>query len=116
MRRSRWSGSTASVPPAGRAFSPLDEELELGPETFDPWIVESIVLLGTVMPFERVPLVVDRLLTLPVSIETARRLTEAIGATRVALEDAEAEDRKSTRLNSSHVEISYAVFCLKKKT
>src|SRR5438874_10415113 len=25
-------------------------------------------------------------------------------------------DRKSTRLNSSHVEISYAVFCLKKKT
>src|SRR5437868_13915174 len=26
-----------------------------------------------------------------------------------------AEDRKSTRLNSSHVSISYAVFCLKKK-
>src|SRR5207249_9045339 len=25
------------------------------------------------------------------------------------------EDRKSTRLNSSHVSISYAVFCLKKK-
>src|SRR5690606_42030956 len=25
------------------------------------------------------------------------------------------EDRKSTRLNSSHVKISYAVFCLKKK-
>src|SRR5690554_7697495 len=27
----------------------------------------------------------------------------------------EDEDRKSTRLNSSHVRISYAVFCLKKK-
>src|SRR5437868_13288191 len=26
------------------------------------------------------------------------------------------KDRKSTRLNSSHVSISYAVFCLKKKT
>src|SRR5258705_2194303 len=26
------------------------------------------------------------------------------------------EDRKSTRLNSSHLGISYAVFCLKKKT
>src|SRR5436305_11739152 len=26
------------------------------------------------------------------------------------------KDRKSTRLNSSHVRISYAVFCLKKKT
>src|SRR5690349_23049157 len=30
-------------------------------------------------------------------------------------ESAGREDRKSTRLNSSHVEISYAVFCLKKK-
>src|SRR5688572_32469720 len=28
---------------------------------------------------------------------------------------AEPEDRKSTRLNSSHSQISYAVFCLKKK-
>src|SRR5699024_12882778 len=28
----------------------------------------------------------------------------------------DALDRKSTRLNSSHVSISYAVFCLKKKT
>src|SRR3712207_8090439 len=28
---------------------------------------------------------------------------------------APAEDRKSTRLNSSHANISYAVFCLKKK-
>src|SRR5215813_14599866 len=28
---------------------------------------------------------------------------------------AAAQDRKSTRLNSSHVRISYAVFCLKKK-
>src|SRR2546430_13182510 len=27
-----------------------------------------------------------------------------------------AQDRKSTRLNSSHSQISYAVFCLKKKT
>src|SRR3989442_5547583 len=29
--------------------------------------------------------------------------------------ESEAQDRKSTRLNSSHVRISYAVFCLKKK-
>src|SRR5690349_23426558 len=35
---------------------------------------------------------------------------------RLALElEAFEKDRKSTRLNSSHVEISYAVFCLKKK-
>src|SRR2546430_8408874 len=30
-------------------------------------------------------------------------------------ETLDAEDRKSTRLNSSHSQISYAVFCLKKK-
>src|SRR3712207_8854070 len=35
---------------------------------------------------------------------------------RAALDrDRAAEDRKSTRLNSSHANISYAVFCLKKK-
>src|SRR5690349_22660123 len=33
-----------------------------------------------------------------------------------ALKKSAKRDRKSTRLNSSHVEISYAVFCLKKKT
>src|SRR5258708_19864937 len=32
------------------------------------------------------------------------------------LHNARREDRKSTRLNSSHQIISYAVFCLKKKT
>src|SRR5438874_5240805 len=36
-------------------------------------------------------------------------------AERVRIVQRAAEDRKSTRLNSSHVEISYAVFCLKKK-
>src|SRR3712207_7994404 len=30
-------------------------------------------------------------------------------------DDGRGEDRKSTRLNSSHANISYAVFCLKKK-
>src|SRR2546430_8604322 len=37
----------------------------------------------------------------------------AVGAARVGR--ARGEDRKSTRLNSSHSQISYAVFCLKKK-
>src|SRR3712207_7481615 len=36
-------------------------------------------------------------------------------AIRGADEPAEGGDRKSTRLNSSHANISYAVFCLKKK-
>src|SRR5690349_22688248 len=37
----------------------------------------------------------------------AQHLPDTLGQAR--------PDRKSTRLNSSHVEISYAVFCLKKK-
>src|SRR5690606_28107956 len=41
------------------------------------------------------------------------RLVEAVDDER--LEDLAVADRKSTRLNSSHVKISYAVFCLKKK-
>src|SRR5690606_41400878 len=36
-------------------------------------------------------------------------------AGRVRRGQGQGEDRKSTRLNSSHVKISYAVFCLKKK-
>src|SRR5690606_42084867 len=40
---------------------------------------------------------------------------EANGRLWVYYVPAEGADRKSTRLNSSHVKISYAVFCLKKK-
>src|SRR5256885_10959679 len=36
-------------------------------------------------------------------------------AVRVLRDEGHAADRKSTRLNSSHLVISYAVFCLKKK-
>src|SRR3712207_6971560 len=46
-----------------------------------------------------------------------RRLPEpALAAQEPGRGDEDAEDRKSTRLNSSHANISYAVFCLKKKT
>src|SRR5205085_7545793 len=37
------------------------------------------------------------------------------GVVRRVVAPAERPDRKSTRLNSSHSQISYAVFCLKKK-
>src|SRR2546427_1788637 len=40
---------------------------------------------------------------------------EALGETLVPGARAAGIDRKSTRLNSSHSQISYAVFCLKKK-
>src|SRR5690554_7026070 len=50
------------------------------------------------------------------------RRTDSVGcaplrshSTALSLSMRISEDRKSTRLNSSHVRISYAVFCLKKK-
>src|SRR5690349_22743135 len=40
----------------------------------------------------------------------------ALAERAVGLDEELRQDRKSTRLNSSHVESSYAVFCLKKKS
>src|SRR3712207_7275557 len=47
--------------------------------------------------------------------EQGQRVGELERAAAEPEEDRQAEDRKSTRLNSSHANISYAVFCLKKK-
>src|SRR5699024_11570510 len=44
-----------------------------------------------------------------------KRLKEIISIHLIHAETYTFQDRKSTRLNSSHVSISYAVFCLKKK-
>src|SRR5438477_6314984 len=45
----------------------------------------------------------------PVELNLVDLLVDVLGVVE------HAEDRKSTRLNSSHMSISYAVFCLKKK-
>src|SRR5690625_5333700 len=53
--------------------------------------------------------------------KTFKRLSDAgaevyiLGSSGLFNLDEDLKDRKSTRLNSSHVAISYAVFCLKKK-
>src|SRR2546430_11171378 len=52
------------------------------------------------------------LTTLPAGASVTPLLTDASGS---ALSLIYTLDRKSTRLNSSHSQISYAVFCLKKK-
>src|SRR5690348_18068489 len=46
---------------------------------------------------------------------TARSRADVTAMTSAWYPAARSEDRKSTRLNSSHPSISYAVFCLKKK-
>src|SRR5258707_10801415 len=51
---------------------------------------------------------------LPIFLPQAAMAGERLGAGH-GQEVAPALDRKSTRLNSSHANISYAVFCLKKK-
>src|SRR3712207_7361497 len=56
------------------------------------------------------PLDADRLLDLLGQVDDRDRLIVA------DVDDLARGDRKSTRLNSSHANISYAVFCLKKKT
>src|SRR5438876_7279871 len=48
-------------------------------------------------------------------LELGRRLVDLIHDEGVPRGDEAELDRKSTRLNSSHPSISYAVFCLKKK-
>src|SRR5690606_42089875 len=48
-------------------------------------------------------------------LEVRRRAAERLRRPGVRRDDGGGRDRKSTRLNSSHVKISYAVFCLKKK-
>src|SRR3712207_225817 len=47
--------------------------------------------------------------------DTSDRAKTTIEESTTSAEVAAREDRKSTRLNSSHANISYAVFCLKKK-
>src|SRR5207249_5167195 len=49
---------------------------------------------------------------IPDRAASGARPDQAVGRRRL---EGTAGDRKSTRLNSSHVSISYAVFCLKKK-
>src|SRR5437870_10127512 len=47
--------------------------------------------------------------------ECTQPIRERISPKDASIEEAALLDRKSTRLNSSHVAISYAVFCLKEK-
>src|SRR3712207_7046222 len=60
-----------------------------------------------------------RTLSDPVEIQAraAELVGRHLGVSRAYYQEFDhAADRKSTRLNSSHANISYAVFCLKKKT
>src|SRR3989454_5293335 len=93
--------------------------------SFGATIIAAATLVGTVVFWPpEVWLIVAALLTFlgllfktmleeAISAEELNKIhaVEAVITSNISLE----EDRKSTRLNSSHLVISYAVFCLKKK-
>jgi len=87
-----------SARPVGAGFSPLDEALELIPGQFSPFLVQCIVRLGTLIPFEQVPELLVFLTGVQVSIETVRRITEQAGAAQVGAAQVAIEEREVDRL------------------
>src|SRR5215469_15019047 len=74
-------------------------------------VVGPVDVTLTTVPLPTQPVVAGMTIVGPpprVSLAVTLTVTTSPGTTATG-------DRKSTRLNSSHVEISYAVFCLKKK-
>src|SRR5690625_5338849 len=89
-------------------------------------VIEDSIINGTIKVGDRVPSTNELAKFYKINPATARQgmnelvsediLRKQRGVGMFVTENAkEILDRKSTRLNSSHVAISYAVFCLKKK-
>src|SRR5437868_12872843 len=80
-----------------------------------PWTQRAYDFIGT-FPQHDVLVIVDAP-TAESADRAAAKLTAALSADTAHFKAVQQPqgDRKSTRLNSSHVSISYAVFCLKKK-
>src|SRR3972149_8559556 len=108
-------------------IDPQGAPQEAGTRGVGAWLGESALLLGephdvtvravtetTVITFERTTFkaVCDSTPGLRVRLTPNEENARKINAPHFGWQ---AEDRKSTRLNSSHSQISYAVFCLKKK-
>src|SRR5690606_28314349 len=100
---------------AGQAISYAADQITLGHA--------DVVLAGGVESLSDIPILHSKRMTqILLEASKAKSLGQRVGAflqvrpkDLVPVSPAIAEDRKSTRLNSSHVKISYAVFCLKKK-
>src|SRR3712207_8493002 len=91
--------------PATTEISPLSlhDALPICAEHYDETVVATAAKLAA---RRRRGIHILALVTVPSALPIDGRMPE---------EEAAAQDRKSTRLNSSHANISYAVFCLKKK-
>src|SRR5437588_4228937 len=101
----------------GRGAGPNKDYVYLHVDHLDPKVVEE--KLPDITEFARIYLNVEPLKE-GVPIQPTAHYAMGGIPTNVEAQDRDAffqrlEDRKSTRLNSSHTVISYAVFCLKKK-
>ena len=85
------AGLRGSAPPAGRGFSPLDEELELESGGLTPNLAEDMVLLGSWMPFGAAVRLISHFRKVAVSEARVHRATERSGATYVELQTAHVE-------------------------
>jgi hypothetical protein len=81
---------------ATRAFSPLDEELQLLPGQFTPSLQEASVRLSTWMPFARAAKEFQWFTHVTVTEPSTRRLAEGAGAAYVEVQTAEVERLERT--------------------
>ena len=84
------------APSASLGFSPLDDELQLLPGGLTPSLEESLVHLGTWMPFGRAMKELRFFNHVHITEATVRRDTEAAGAAYVAVQTAEVERLEQT--------------------
>src|SRR5690606_40204786 len=103
--------SSVAHPPALHSF-PTRRSSDLGQPDIGVVLFHGSNQVHQVFRLARVWVVVGE-----VAIDVAKQRNNgtAQGFDQLRRNDAGGADRKSTRLNSSHVKISYAVFCLKKK-
>jgi hypothetical protein len=77
--------------PVRSGFSPLDDELALLPGQLTPRLQESVVRLGTWLPFAQAAEALAFFTGVTISVATVRRLTEGTGAAYVAVQTAALE-------------------------
>lgn len=75
----------------GPGVSPLDEALGLSGSRYSPKVLRWLVRLGAALPFAQAAELLEDLTGLRVSAATVRRQTEVVGATALALAEAEVE-------------------------
>jgi hypothetical protein len=80
--------------PVAPGVSPLDEALGLGGGRYSPQVLSWLARLGATLPFVQAAALLQELTGIRVSAATLRRQTEALGATAVALGEAEVARRE----------------------